>query len=137
MPAYFLCANVNRRIANLIFEPVGHVGGVNFGVYQTSNETEISALRAEVSPANGLEEITETQYAAQLKKKPENSLVLTPFVSEQMPLADKPGVVVEDPASLPEAPPAEPATPDTVIKVEQVDVPEPEPVPVRAQSRRR
>jgi hypothetical protein len=121
MNAYFLCANVNRRVAGVIFEPISSSGGTSYGVYQTSDESEATALRAATTSASGVEEISEAQYVSKLKKKP--SVRPRVMLSESKPPAimEKVGVVVEEPALLPEPTPVEPESPDSVIQVGLVD----------------
>ena len=102
MKKYFHAENINRRIAGVLFEPYETFAGTTLGVYRATTEEEIAALSQEaLRKEAGVTEISEEQFFAFLKKKPEtlNSFAHLNPKSPQVQLKGKGAVVVEDPTA--------------------------------------
>lgn len=131
MPAYFRCSNVNRTIAGVIFEPTSAMGGVMNGVYMTSDEKVISDIRNLIKTSkSGVEEITEQQYLDRIKKKrPDRELnpssYPVPTPSEQVQVVERDAVLVEDPEQLPKREQADDGSPESILRIEPVEIDEP------------
>lgn len=130
MPAYFRCSNVNRTIAGVIFEPTSAMGGMMNGVYMTSDEKLIAEIRKlVVAGKSGVEEITEQQYLDRIKKKrPDRELnpssYQVPTPPEQVQVVEKAAVLVDDPAQLPKREQVDDGSPESILRIEPVEIPE-------------
>lgn len=71
MKTYFRCENANRLIEGIKFEPIEHAMGTLRGVFQAESDSDIAKAikKALKDPKSAVEEISEADYVAELKKK--------------------------------------------------------------------
>jgi len=100
---YFYATNSNQRICGVAFEPVDLFAGTVCGVFQTSDANLISQFAGQ----KHVEEITQADYEAKLKKKAptfsEFKHSNKPTSSPAPALKGEGVVVVESPSNTPNA----------------------------------